>query len=184
MEFDRAPTEDVYSVDGIASRLNARQMPKMRLPGGTIAMLREQELGMSAEPPLLRQALAVPYREVAGQIEFCLVTSLAKGRWGFPKGVVDPGDSAEQTAAKESWEEAGLRGEVIGPPLGEYDDAKWGFRLLVAGYILRITDVADQWLEAEQRQRIFLAPAAARERLAKRKQQELFDVAVRRLQIS
>jgi len=140
---------------------------------------------MSAtEPPLMRQALAIPYREASGQFEFCLVTSLAKRRWGFPKGIVDPGETAEETAAKESWEEAGLRGEVVGLPLGEYEDAKWGFRLLVAGYVLRITDVAERWLEADLRQRVFLAPADARERLAKRDQRELFDVAVQRLRIS
>jgi len=103
---------------------------------------------------------------------------------GFPKGIVDPGETAEETAAKESWEEAGLRGEVVGPPLGEYEDAKWGYRLLVAGYVLRITDVADQWLEGDRRQRLFLTPAATRERLAKRDQRELLDVAIRRLRIS
>ncbi len=107
------------------------------------------------EPPIVQQALAVPYREVAGQVEFCLVTSLAKGRWGFPKGIVDPGETAQEAAAKESWEEAGLRGEIVGPSLGEYEDAKWGYRLFVTGYVLRITDVADEWLEADRRQWAF-----------------------------
>jgi 8-oxo-dGTP pyrophosphatase MutT (NUDIX family) len=132
----------------------------------------------------MRQALAVPYREVAGRFEFCLVTSLAKGRWGFPKGIVDPGETAEEAAAKESWEEAGLRGEIVGPTLGEYEDAKWGYRLVVAGYVLQITEVAEQWLEADRRHRAFLSPALARERLANRDQRKMLDVAIGRLSIS
>jgi 8-oxo-dGTP pyrophosphatase MutT (NUDIX family) len=157
----------------------------MGRPGGKSAVDLEEVQRMSAtEPPLMRQAMAIPYREMAGRFEFCLVTSLAKKRWGFPKGIVDPGETAEETAAKESWEEAGLRGEVVGLPLGEYEDAKWGYRLLVAGYVLRITDVADQWLEVDLRQRVFLAPAQTRERLAKRDQRELFDAAVLRLGIA
>ena len=136
------------------------------------------------EPPPMRQALAVPYRMAATNFEFCLVTSLAKGKWGFPKGIIDPGETAEETVVKESWEEAGLRGHVVGPPLGEYEDAKWGYRLLVAGYVLQIADVANEWLEADRRQRVFLPPDAARKQLARREQRQLLDAAVRWLGIS
>ena len=54
-----------------------------------------------------------------GQYEFCLITSLRKGRWGFPKGITDPGETHVETALKEADEEAGLRGRIVGDSLGE-----------------------------------------------------------------
>ena len=38
--------------------------------------------------------------------------------WALPKGHVDPGESAEQTATREVWEETGLRATLVAP-LGE-----------------------------------------------------------------
>jgi len=38
--------------------------------------------------------------------------------WALPKGHVDPGESPEQTATREVWEETGLRATLVAP-LGE-----------------------------------------------------------------
>ena len=38
--------------------------------------------------------------------------------WALPKGHVDPGESAEQTATREVWEETGLKATLLAP-LGE-----------------------------------------------------------------
>ena len=45
--------------------------------------------------PLL-QAAALPFRFRNGQLELCLITSISKGRWGIPKGIIDPGETPEQ----------------------------------------------------------------------------------------
>ena len=67
----------------------------------------------------LLQAGAVPFRKKGSQLEFLLVTS-HRGRWIFPKGIVEPGETAEQTALKEVQEEAGIRGVLLPEPVGEY----------------------------------------------------------------
>ncbi len=38
--------------------------------------------------------------------------------WALPKGHVDPGETPEQTAVREVWEETGLRATLVAP-LGE-----------------------------------------------------------------
>lgn len=40
---------------------------------------------------------------------------LVRGRWSLPKGHVDPGEEVEQTAARETREEAGIESEIVRP---------------------------------------------------------------------
>lgn len=47
------------------------------------------------------------------------------GKWGLPKGHVEPGESEEEAAAREVEEETGLRPDALGPPLGTI---QWTFR--------------------------------------------------------
>ena len=35
------------------------------------------------------------------------------GTWALPKGAIDPGESPEQTAVREAWEETGVRGTLV-----------------------------------------------------------------------
>ena len=43
----------------------------------------------------IHQASAVPFRRAGGRVEFCLVTSASSGQWVFPKGLIDPGETAD-----------------------------------------------------------------------------------------
>ena len=130
------------------------------------------------------QALAVPYRKDGSQHELCLITSISKGRWGFPKGIIDPGETAPETALKEAHEEAGLVGEIVGEPLGTYDDFKWDSRLLVTGYLFRVNGEQGEWLEAGLRQREWVGAEEARERLKDSKQLPLLETALARIAAS
>ena len=87
----------------------------------------------------------MPYRRQNGECEFCLITSSSGRRWGFPKGIIDPGESAVETALKEALEEAGLQGHIEGDPLGRYEYAKWGTTLEVTGLLMRVTAAEDDW---------------------------------------
>src|SRR6187401_2866899 len=99
------------------------------------------------------QACAVPYRITAGQIEVCVVTSMKKRRWTFPKGIIEPGETPTQAALKEAWEEAGLRGTISGPTLGSYERAKWGSPLAVACYLMQVEREFKVWPESALRER-------------------------------
>lgn len=54
---------------------------------------------------------AVIWRETSGKREYLLVQNKkpgAKGHWGFPKGHTEEGETEEQTARREIFEETGL----------------------------------------------------------------------------
>src|SRR5688572_24378218 len=66
-----------------------------------------------------RQAAAIPFRTKGGKAEILLIRR--KGRpWGIPKGSIDPGHTPRECALNEAEEEAGLHGELLEEPLGEF----------------------------------------------------------------
>jgi 8-oxo-dGTP pyrophosphatase MutT (NUDIX family) len=131
--------------------------------------------------PSLAQASAVPYRLTRSGTEFCLITSLASGRWGFPKGLIDAGETAIETALKEAHEEAGLRGQIMGEPLGEYQYAKWGSMLTVTAFLMEVSQADATWLEADRRQRQWTSAELAARMLDRRYLARLLRLAVERL---
>lgn len=113
------------------------------------------------------QASAIPFRRVDGRLEVCLITSLKKKRWMFPKGIIDPGETYVETALKESHEEAGLRGRIVGEPLGTYEYFKWETTLEVTVVLMEVLHSDVEWPESESRQRRWLPPDEAMGILAK-----------------
>ncbi|WP_131193741.1 NUDIX hydrolase [Lichenihabitans psoromatis] len=64
---------------------------------------------------LHRQYGAVPFRfDQDGFLEVMLVTSRDTGRWIVPKGWPIAKLKPRQVAAREAWEEAGLKGRIVG----------------------------------------------------------------------
>lgn len=100
-----------------------------------------------------RQSAAVPVRENNGELEVLLVTSLKNSRWILPKGIVEPGMTPQESAAKEAFEEAGVKGKIAETPLGHYSNRKWGGLCRVDAYRLDVTGLADDWLESGKRER-------------------------------
>lgn len=109
-----------------------------------------------------RQAGAVVYRVAAGLTEVLLVTSLDTKRWIVPKGNIEQGLSPAQTAARETAEEAGVEGQIVGTmPLGFYTY----FKRLKSGkeqpttvevYLLHATQQLSNWPEKGQRDLLWL----------------------------
>ncbi len=52
---------------------------------------------------------AVIFRKESGVLKFLVVQEKSGGHWGFPKGHVDPGETEQETAAREIYEETGLK---------------------------------------------------------------------------
>ena len=116
-------------------------------------------------PKPIFQASVIPYRRTPRGWEFCLITSIRRQKWGFPKGIIDPGETFAEAARKEAQEEAGLGGPVDDELLGEYRDHKWGRDLLVQVGLMKVTTVAPTWLEQDLRERRWVGAAEAQKLL-------------------
>ena len=133
-------------------------------------------------PAVLRQAGAIPFRRLEGTLSFCLVTTSRGNKWGFPKGIIEPGDSPETTALKESREEAGLRGTIVGQSVGSFTQFKWGRDIVVAVYLMEVDQVDDEWDEQDVRRRRWCEAAEARALLRGRPVEGVFLGAVKALE--
>lgn len=102
------------------------------------------------------QYAALPWRRrPGGEIEILLVTSRVTGRWIIPKGWPADGLPPHLSAAKEAYEEAGVRGEAQPESLGVFRHRKSisGRLLTVNVYPLEVREELDRWPERFQRQR-------------------------------
>ena len=95
----------------------------------------------------------VPIRVRQRRLEVALVTSSGGKRWILPKGFVADGESPAESARRETLEEAGLIGRVLRPALGRYAYEKGKARLVVAVFVMRVTEVLDAWDEDDRRRR-------------------------------
>jgi 8-oxo-dGTP pyrophosphatase MutT (NUDIX family) len=104
-------------------------------------------------PRVLQQAAVIPYRIHNERVEVALVTTSTGKGWIVPKGSVDAGERPRDAAIREAQEEAGLSGVVTRKPFGRYHHVKSDGRRRVDVYVMRVTDVADRWLEDDVRRR-------------------------------
>lgn len=120
---------------------------------------------MSRKPAVGMQFGALPVRMRDGRPVVMLVTSRDTGRWVIPKGWPMPGLTREQAAATEAFEEAGLRGRVIGPCMGGYSYWKQFRRqrmlCTVDVFLFRVDAELSRWPEKRQRLRHWFTPEEA-----------------------
>lgn len=114
------------------------------------------------------QSGALPYLLDGEHVDVVLITSRATGDWIFPKGVIDPGETPESTAVRETEEEAGVVGALTGGPLGSYQQEKWGGLAIVEIYPLLVDEILDEWDEQDARQRVTVAVDEAKRIVARR----------------
>lgn len=121
--------------------------------------------------PKRYQVAAIPFRRTtSGGVEVMLVTSRETRRWVVPKGWPWRKVADRDAAAGEAWEEAGVRGTVSRRSVGSfcYDKRHRGTAktLTVELYKLEVTEVAEAWPEAGERERGWFSPESAAERVA------------------
>jgi 8-oxo-dGTP pyrophosphatase MutT (NUDIX family) len=109
----------------------------------------------------IRQAAALPLRR--GRV--CLITSRNGKRWVIPKGWIEPGQTAGETALQEAWEEAGLAGAIEGEPIGSYLYEKEGHSYHVTVFVMKVTSVAQDWPERSFRDRSWVSPVGFFDRI-------------------
>lgn len=120
---------------------------------------------MASRRTVFRQSAVIAFRGPADAMEVVLVSSRRGKRWVIPKGLVEPDLEPGASAAKEAWEEAGLRGEVSSEPVGYYAYEKWGSKCEVAVFLMRVDAVLDDWPESTWRKRVWLSAPRAAERV-------------------
>ena len=99
------------------------------------------------------QSGVIPYRKKNGRIEVLLVTSIKKRNWIIPKGFIEYHLSPFQSAKKEAFEEAGVKGNNPTKILGSYTVRKNGSELLTKIYSMKVTRVFKDYPEKNLRKR-------------------------------
>lgn len=99
-----------------------------------------------------------------------MITSRETGRWVIPKGWPIRGLAPQETAAREAWEEAGVKGEVASEMIGLFSYYKVIDRsqreppvqpCVVTVYPLRVERLEPEFPEQRQRRRKWFTPGAA-----------------------
>lgn len=110
----------------------------------------------------------MPYRlNEAGEVEVLILTSRTRRRWIIPKGWPIKGLKPAKSAAREAFEEAGVRGAVSGKPIGRFTYDKQideDGRLVaceVTVFPLAVKRQLKVWPEIEQRETRWVAVGEA-----------------------
>ncbi|KIC43356.1 NUDIX hydrolase [Ruegeria sp. ANG-R] len=117
------------------------------------------------------QVAALCTRSAGPGDDVLLITSRGTGRWIIPKGWPIDGLNGPETALQEAWEEAGVRAsDVQKDPVGHYSydkrlDDGTAQQVVTSVYRIQVTDLADDYPEADQRKRCWVSPKVAAERV-------------------
>lgn len=112
---------------------------------------------------IYHQAAVIPFRLMNNKFKILLVTSRSNQQWTIPKGIIDPGMTAMQTAIQEAYEEAGITGILYDNPMLEFSYRKWQGSCQVKTYFFRVEQELEYWPEKSIRQRRWVSlPEAKR----------------------
>lgn len=105
------------------------------------------------DPRGFPQSAALPYRVRGGVVEVMLVTPRGGDGWILPKGKVKARLGPAESARREAWEEAGVRGEIDAVPFDQYSHGGGDDGPLVGVYLMRVTRELPAWPERHERTR-------------------------------
>jgi 8-oxo-dGTP pyrophosphatase MutT (NUDIX family) len=134
--------------------LIAAAMPRARTPKRATKKVRKAS---GASLPRHRQYGVIALRVVRGdQIEVLLLTSRGTGRWVIPKGWRMRDRTPAETALREAYEEAGIKGLLWSArPVGSYryvkNDERFTGEILVRVFVMVVQEQKKNWPEREER---------------------------------
>ena len=97
-------------------------------------------------------------------MELLIVTSRGRGRWIIPKGWPIKGFKPHESAAREAFEEAGIRGEVGTKTIGSFpyekivDDESGVIDCEIVVFPLRVKRQLKSWPEVGERELLWINP--------------------------
>jgi 8-oxo-dGTP pyrophosphatase MutT (NUDIX family) len=119
-----------------------------------------------------RQYGAIPIKlSRKGKPKVLLLTSRGTRRWVIPKGWPIQKLSPADTAAREAYEEAGIKGKILrGAPIGRYryrkaDKAELG-KITVQVFLMEVKRQLSEWPEQAERKCRWVRPDRAAEMVA------------------
>ncbi|MBF0250133.1 MAG: NUDIX hydrolase [Alphaproteobacteria bacterium] len=127
----------------------------------------------------VEQSAVIPYRKKKKGLEILLVTSLDTGRWVIPKGHIDEGLTARESAIKEAYEEAGVKGVTARQALGAYryvkDVKKGGGLRRVKVFAMEVIVALDDWPERAKRKRKWMSVNDAAKAVKEKKLSKILE---------
>ena len=94
-----------------------------------------------------KQSAVIPYRINDTKIEILIIKSRNNKRWIIPKGIIEEKLTAKTSAEKEAFEEAGVKGKIIGNKIGSYSYQKWGGSCSVKVFLFLVDEILEDWEE-------------------------------------
>lgn len=129
--------------------------------------------------PTVPQAGAVVYRRDDGFVRVLLVRSMKDPRlWVLPKGSIEPGETPQVAALRETFEEAGVSGLIVdraGPTL-RFES---GGRHLAVEYFL--VEMTAEMPSPERREKCWCLPEEATERITFQNTRDLLTNALAKI---
>lgn len=116
--------------------------------------------------PAFVQVAALCLRKGTSGTEVMLIQTLTRKLWMIPKGWPMDNLSLSEAAAREAWEEAGVRGKIASTPMGAFVYTKIktsGLPVQCRAQVfqLDVTETSDSYPEAAKRTRQWASPAQA-----------------------
>ena len=106
---------------------------------------------------------AVPWRKTEDRLEILLITTRDRPLgddnpwWIVPQGGVEPGQTAQEAAIVETWEESGVRGVASKEAIARYEYDIGAGRCKVDIFEIEVEVVEDDWPESHERRRVWLS---------------------------
>jgi 8-oxo-dGTP pyrophosphatase MutT (NUDIX family) len=117
----------------------------------------DEDLLFKRQPEwMFRSSGVIPFRWKNGELQVLLVTTKRKKHWIIPKGIIEPGLSPEESACNEAWEEAGVKGALVGDQVGHYHTTRQDNVHQVEVFLFEVRKSNPDWPEKKIRRRLWL----------------------------
>lgn len=120
---------------------------------------------MSANDDIPLQSGVIPFRRTPRGLEILLVTSNTRKRWIIPKGNVESQLGRLESARREAYEEAGVRGRIQRLAFGSYRHSSSTGPTVVEVYLMEVEQVLNVWPEQHVRLREWMTVRNAHDRI-------------------